>query len=215
MSAYLLLRVPCRLGPHRALNPRIALRRQRGMSLVEISIVASILLLVAVFGIPAVRGYVIEFRVPRVGEEVHRFVARMQGQAWSNDALPYTNMGNATLARAFEGSSIVITEGADGAAPTLRHGLGQTGRITAVPAAAAGGVVGSAYRLAFDAVHDAACPGLAAVLQQAASVVTLQGRGGAVTVKDDTRNPPLPYDGLQALAECARGESNRFEFTFR
>lgn len=189
--------------------------RQRGMSLVEISIVASILLLIAVFGIPAIRGYVIEYRVPRLGEEIHRFVARMHGQAWSNDALSYAQMNNATLARAFEGSSVVIIEGGDGAAPVLRHGLGQNGRITAAPAAAAGGGMGSAYRLTFDSVHDAACPGLAAVLQQAASSVTLQGRGGAVTLKDDARNPPLAYDGLQALAECARGESNRFEFTFR
>ena len=202
-------------GPGCMRSHRLALARQSGMSLVEISIVASILLLVAVFGIPAIRGYVIEHRVPRLGEEIHRFAARMQGQTWAGDALPYARIGNATLARGLQGSSVVAIDGAEGAAPILRHGLGTTGRLSAAPAALAGGADGSAYRLTFEAVHDAACPGLATVLQQAASVVTLQGRNGAVTVKDDTRTPVVPYDGLLALAECAPGESNRFEFVFR
>jgi len=52
--------------------------RQSGFSLVEISIVTTIVMLIAILGIPAIQSYVIESKVPRVAEELQRFVARMK-----------------------------------------------------------------------------------------------------------------------------------------
>ncbi|MFM7010852.1 MAG: prepilin-type N-terminal cleavage/methylation domain-containing protein, partial [Betaproteobacteria bacterium] len=51
---------------------------QRGFSLIEISIVTTIVMLIAILGIPAIQSYVIESKVPRVAEELQRFVARMK-----------------------------------------------------------------------------------------------------------------------------------------
>jgi len=42
--------------------------RQRGFSLIEISIVTTIMMLLAIVGIPAIQGYVVESKVPRVAE---------------------------------------------------------------------------------------------------------------------------------------------------
>ena len=48
--------------------------RQRGFSLMEVSIVTAVVLLIAIVGIPAIGAYVIENKVPKVGEELQRFV---------------------------------------------------------------------------------------------------------------------------------------------
>ncbi|WP_255032384.1 pilus assembly FimT family protein [Bordetella genomosp. 1] len=194
---------------------RLTLARQAGLSLVEVSIVAAILMLVAVFGIPSIRGYVIEHRVPRLAEEIQRFVARTQGQGWTMGPAPYASMSNVALARALQGSTLVSVQDGDTDAPILQHGLGQSGRITAVPVALPGGEAGSGYQLSFSDVHDAACPGLATVLQSLAAQVTLQGKGAAVTLKDDTKTPAVAFDGLKAMESCAPGDHNRFVFTFR
>ncbi len=47
---------------------------QQGFSLIEISVVAAILLIVAVIGVPAIQGYVVESRVPKLAEALQRFV---------------------------------------------------------------------------------------------------------------------------------------------
>src|SRR5690606_12274005 len=59
---------------------RIARRRagQAGFSLVEVSIVTAIVLLIAVIGIPAIGGYVMENKVPKVGQELARFVMHVR-----------------------------------------------------------------------------------------------------------------------------------------
>ncbi|MNG37211.1 hypothetical protein D3C84_1244910 [compost metagenome] len=52
-------------------------RRQQGFSLMEVSIVTAIVLLIAIVGIPAIGSYVIDNKVPQVGEDMLRFVASM------------------------------------------------------------------------------------------------------------------------------------------
>ena len=56
-------------------RPVLPPARQRGFSLVEVSIVTAIVLLISIASIPAINSYVIENKVPRVGEELQRFVA--------------------------------------------------------------------------------------------------------------------------------------------
>ena len=50
------------------------LRFQRGFSLVEVAVVTAIVLLLAIIGIPAIGNYLVENKVPKVGEELARFV---------------------------------------------------------------------------------------------------------------------------------------------
>ncbi|PAX96081.1 prepilin-type cleavage/methylation domain-containing protein, partial [Bordetella pertussis] len=92
--------------------------RQAGFSLVEVSIVTAIVLLVAIIGIPAIGSYVIESKVPRVGEELQRFVARTKANAQGDGAAPYTGIGTASLAHALRDSSVVSVRG-EGASATV------------------------------------------------------------------------------------------------
>ncbi|OZI74000.1 pilin [Bordetella genomosp. 12] len=183
--------------------------RQLGFSLIEISVVAAILLIVAVIGVPAIQGYVVESRVPQLAEALQRFVVRVR-IAGTGVSAPYAGLDTAMLADAMREAGVVAVSG-QGAAASVRHGLGD-GSISLTSAARPGQPPGSAFTLTLDRVHAAACPGLAAALQGLASRVSLQGKGAAVEVKNADATPAVAYDGLRAAAQCAA--QNTFAFTF-
>ncbi len=184
-------------------------RRQAGFSLIEVSIVTAIVLLVAIIGIPAIGAYVIENKVPKVGEELQRFVARTKTFAQGSGPAPYADIDTGLLANALRDSSVVAVAGT-GAAAVVSHGLGgsgsgSNGTITVAPAAVAGGGAGSGFVITLTNVSNAACPGLASV----------EGRGGVAKVKDITIVPRLAYSAAAAESQCAEGDSNTFAFTVR
>jgi prepilin-type N-terminal cleavage/methylation domain len=193
--------------------------RQRGFSLVEVSIVTAIILLISIASIPAINNYVIENKVPRVGEEMQRFVARLKANAQGAGVNPYAGITTPALANALRNSSVLAVSG-QGSGAQVAHGLGGSGvngsgTVELAPAAAAGGGIGSAFTLTFTDVNDAACPSLASVMQRVADVITITGAGGAVVVKDALANPPLTYNAGQAETQCAAGDNNTFVFTVR
>jgi prepilin-type N-terminal cleavage/methylation domain-containing protein len=192
---------------------------QQGFSLIEVSIVTAIVLLIAIVGIPAIGSYVIENKVPKVGEELQRFIARakVNGQGGSNT--PYRSLHNGILANALRDSSVVSVTGSDATA-LVAHGLGGSGTasggtIALASAVIAGGGPGSAFTLTLNNVSNAACPSLASVMQRVSEVMTLQGKAGPVVLKDTTTQPPKLYDAMLAQAHCASGDSNTFVFTAR
>ncbi|WP_459614615.1 type 4 pilus major pilin [Bordetella sp. 2513F-2] len=200
-------------------QPLAAARCQRGFSLVEVSIVTAIVLLAAIVGIPAIGSYVVENRVPKVGEELQRFVARIKANAQGSGPAPYADIDTVTLANALRDASAVSVQGT-GAAALVVHGLGGNGTtgngtITVEPVAFASGAMGSGFALTLNRVSHAACPGLASVMQRAADIISVQGQGGAVVVKDSTAAPPLAYLATRAEAQCATGDNNTFVFTTR
>jgi len=209
--------MPARRSPFRA--PSRPCAGQRGYSLVEVSIVTAIVLLIAIAGIPAINGYVIENKVPRVGEELQRFVARMKANAQGAGTAPYRDVDTGILANALRSSSIVAVDGS-GASAVVAHGLGGagtagSGAMALSPAAVGDGGPGSGFALTLQDVNDAACPALASVMQRVSDVISVAGRGGAVTVKDALAEPPVPYDPILADAQCAEGDRNTFVFTVR
>lgn len=120
---------------------RAARRRlgQAGFSLVEVSIVTAIVLLIAVIGIPAIGGYVMENKVPRVGQELARFVMHARVNAGTSGDVPYEHIATANLA-AMVADSTILTLASDGAvlhgAGERRYGRGRTdGRRRGVPVA--------------------------------------------------------------------------------
>lgn len=194
-------------------------RAQQGFSLIEVSIVTAIVLLIAIVGIPAIGAYVIENKVPKVGEELQRFVARAKANGQGGGVEPYRNLHGGMLANALRDSSIFTVRGSDASA-VVAHGLGGNGTagngtIALAPAAFGGGGPGSAFTLTLTHVNNAACPGLASVMQRVSEIIVVEGEGGPVVVKDAGASPPLPYDAMLAQAQCARGDANTFVFTAR
>jgi type IV pilus assembly protein PilA len=197
----------------------VARERQRGFSLIEISIVTTIMMLLAIVGIPAIQGYIVESKVPRVAEELQRFVARIKMSTHGFGASPYASIDTTALANALRGSSVVSVSGV-GSGANVAHGLGGAGMagrgvIRVIPYALSGGPFGSAFMLSLNDVNHAACPGLASVLQRVAEVVTISGVSGPVTVKNSLNEPVTAYNPILADAQCQSGDRNAFEFVIR
>lgn len=181
---------------------RAARRRtgQAGFSLVEVSIVTAIVLLIAVIGIPAIGGYVMENKVPKVGQELARFVMHVRVNAGTSGDTPYEDIGTANLA-AMVADSTVLTLATDG---TVLHGLGGGGTVEVEPADA-----GAAFLLRLKQVNHVACPSIASVLQRVADRITVEANGAAArTVKDASTT----YHALSAESACAKGDVNQFVF---
>ncbi|MGB6006835.1 type 4 pilus major pilin [Castellaniella sp.] len=176
---------------------------QRGFSLIEVSIVTAIVLLIAVIGIPAIGGYVLENKVPKVGQELARFVMHTRVNAGTSGDPPYAGIGTTNLAT-MVADSTVLTRAADG---TILHGLGGGGAIEVEPDDA-----GAGFLLRLSRVNHVACPSIASVLQRVADRITVSADGGATrTVKDDA----TPYSALSAESACAKGDANQFVFYVR
>ena len=193
--------------------------RQAGFSLIEISIVTTIMMLIAIVGIPAIQGYVIESKVPRVAEEMQRFVARLKASTHGFGASPYAGVDTGTLVNALRTSSVVSVSG-QGSGATIAHGLGGSGSngrgvILIAPQSIAGAATGAAFSLTLNDVSHAACPGLASILQRIAETVTIADQSGPVMVKNATLEPPMHYNAILADAQCASGDRNTFVFTIR
>lgn len=194
-------------------------RRQGGFSLIEVSIVTAIVLLVAIIGIPAIGSYVIENKVPKVGEELQRFVTRIKSNAQGAGPMPYADIDTGALANALRDSSVVAVSGTGNSA-VVAHGLGGNGTsgngtVTVASVAVAGGGAGSGFSITLTDVNNAACPALASVMQRFSDVITVEGRGGAAKVKDATVVPRIAYSATAAEAQCTEGDNNTFVFIVR
>lgn len=180
--------------------------RQAGFSLIEVSIVTAIILLLAIIAIPAVGSYVIENKVPKVGEELARFVLQTQVNAQPGAAAPYSGVATSHFANMVLDSSLFSVTNAGGA-PTVRHGLGRDGTIEISASDA-----GASFTITLSKVSHAACPALASVMQRLAhTIVISSASGGSATVKNDG----LDYSALNAESHCTKGDVNTFVFSTR
>lgn len=178
--------------------------KQAGFSLVEVSIVMAIVLLLAIIAIPTVSAYVVESKVPKVGEELARFILHTKVNASNGSAAPYEGIGTSNLANMVRDSSIFSISG-NAANPTVRHGLGADGEVSVAEAEA-----GGAFTITLSGVNHAACPSIASVMQRVSQTITLTPEGGAATVvKDDATR----YSALETESRCAQGDGNTFVFT--
>lgn len=193
--------------------------RQLGFSLMEVSIVTAIVLLIAIVGIPAIGAYVIENKVPKVGEELQRFIASMKINAQGGGVTPYTGLDTGALANALRDSTVLAVQGS-GASASVAHGLGGSGTggsgvVQVQPTAVDGAGVGSAFTVTLTSVSHAACPSLASVLQRMSEIISIAGSSGAKVVKDAIARPGVPYRAAQAQTQCSQGDVNTFVFTAR
>ena len=194
-------------------------RRQQGFSLMEVSIVTAIILLIAIVGIPAISAYIIENKVPKVGEEIQRFIAGMKINAQGGGANPYEGLDTGALANALRDSSVLAVQGS-GAGARVAHGLGGSGAgrdgvVEVAASSAGGGGLRSVFTVTLTNVSHAACPALASVLQRVSDAITIGDGTGAKVVKDALAIPEVPYRAALAQAHCGQGDVNTFTFTAR
>src|SRR5690606_21047405 len=89
--------------------------------------------LLAIIGIPAVGGYLVESKVPKVGEELARFVLQTTINATNITSEPYADIDTAHFARLVRGSSIFSIQESGGTVRVL-HGLGADGEVSVTSA---------------------------------------------------------------------------------
>lgn len=179
-------------------------RAQRGFSLIEVSIVTAIVLLIAIIAIPAIGSYVIENKVPKVGEELARFVLQTQVNAPPGALSPYADIETSHLANMVQDSSIFSVSGSGGA-PSVLHGLGRNGTVQVSVVDA-----GARFSISLNNVSHAACPALASVMQRLAHTIVISSPvAGSATVKSDG----VDYSALNTESKCSKGDVNSFVFT--
>ncbi len=182
----------------------MAVSRQRGFSLVEVSVVMAIILLMAIIGVPVISNFVVESKVPKVGEQLARFVLQAKVNALSGSPTPYRGMNTSSLASTVMGSSIFTVSGREDA-PRVMHGLGANGEINVAEQAG-----GSAFSITLTRVSHAACPSIASVMQRMADTIVIGAEGRATSVVKDST---VQYNAQLAKARCARGDVNTVVFT--
>lgn len=173
-------------------------RKQRGLSLIEVSVVSAIVLLLAIIGIPAINGFVIENRVPKVGEGVARFVVTHTVNTPVFEESPYSSVDNKYFIDQLDDSTVFNVDSQNNSTRIL-HGLGKNGEVVLTAEED-----GSQLKITFDKVHHSACPGLASVLQRVASTIKVE----EVFVKDGTTS----YNAINTRQQCKKGDVNTFEF---
>ena len=177
---------------------------QQGFSLIEVSIVTAIVLLLAIIGVPAIGGYVVENKVPKVGEELARFILQTKVNAPNGSSTPYSGIATSNFANLVRESGIFTVSGADASTRVL-HGIGTDGEVSITETDA-----GAAFSITLTRVHHAACPSIASVMQRVSDTMTVAAQGqSAVTIKDDSTH----YSALATESHCGRGDVNTFVFT--
>lgn len=173
-------------------------RKQQGLSLIEVSVVSAIVLLLAIIGIPAINGFVIENRVPKVGEGIARFIVNHTVNTPIFEETPYTSVDNAFFINQLDDSGVFNVD-AQGNSTRILPGLGKNGILTL-----ASDQSGAQLKITFENVHHAACPGLASVLQRVAASIKV----GEVFVK----SADTTYNAITTRQQCKKGDVNTFEF---
>src|SRR3546814_16159080 len=104
---------------------------RKGFSLIEVSIVTAFLLLLAIIGVPAIGGYVVENKVPKVGEELARFILQDKVNAPNGSDTPYAGIATLNFANLVRDSSVFAVSGADPSTKVL-HGQGTEGQVSEI-----------------------------------------------------------------------------------
>ena len=181
-----------------------AQHRQAGFSLIEVSIVTAIVLLLAIISVPAIGAYVVENKVPKVGENLARYIMQVKVNAPAGPEAPFDGIATESFANMVRESSIFTVVGT-GATAKVLHGLGSNGEVTIAEADA-----GAAFSVTLDKVHHAACPSIASVLQRVSDRITVAADGqSATTIKDSS----TAYSAMVAESRCGKGDVNTFVFT--
>lgn len=179
--------------------------RQRGFTLIELAVVGAIIMILSIVVMPNINGYLIENKVPRVAEELQRFIARTKVSVQGLGSAPYDSVTTAQIANAVRGSSVFQVTGTGNAA-VVTHDLGASGATVTLTSSTITSA-GDAMQIQFAQVNRAACPGMAVVMQKVSESITVNG----TEVKAVGGN----YQPTVAENACTDGDTNQFRFVAR
>lgn len=185
--------------------------KSRGFTIVELLVVLAIIALLAIVGIPMMRGMIVSGKVEPTAGDINKIATKLRTNFQGQGTTPYTNLGTAAEATAnfantARGLASALTVTGTGATATIQHDLGATGAEIGV-ASATVTTAGDSFAVTVNDVNEAGCPMLAAQLSKAAEVITVNG----VSVKAAGGT----YNGGTATNACTTGDTNDFVFTFR
>jgi len=189
-------------------------RLQAGFSLVEVSIVAAILVIAATIGIPAIKGFLIEQRVPAVAGELQRFMSRTKVMGEGGGTVtPYAGIATVkNLVPSIRDSSVLKVSGSTVTHKLGGSGAGSNGTVTLAPASLAGGALGNGFSLTLTNVNDKACPILAGTMSPVSETMTVNGNAAKTL---GANGEPGTYNPVAAQDFCVSGDSNTFVFASR
>lgn len=186
---------------------------QRGYTLMEVAIAITIVLVLGIVGIPAVKGVLIQGRVPAVAGELQRFMTTTRVLAESDSVTPYAGIGNAeNLAPSLRDSTVFKVNGNTIAHRLGGSGAGSNGTISIAPAALGGGAVGSAFSLTLTNVNHKACPVLASTLNGVSEMMSVNGTAAKTL---GANNEAGSFNPVTAQNLCVNGDNNTFVFATR
>lgn len=199
------------LADHRMPTARTG--RQRGYTLMEVAIAITLVLILGVASFPAIKGFIIQGRVPAAAGELQRFMSTTRVLGESDSVTPYAGIGNAeNLAPSLRDSTIFKVNGSTVAHRLGGSGLGSNGTISIAPAALGGGSVGSAFSLTLTNVNHKACPVLASTLNGISEMMSVNGTAAKTL---GANNEAGSFNPVTAQNLCVNGDNNTFVFATR
>lgn len=189
------------------------LRRQGGWTLAEVSVVITIVIILAIVGFPSVKGFFVQGRVPAAAGELQRFMSTARIMSEGDSATPYSAIDNAqNLAPSLRDSTVFKVTGNTVAHRLGGTGVGSNGTITIAPAALGGGAVGSAFSLTLTNVNHRACPVLASTLNGISEMISVNG---TVAKTLGANSESGTFNAVTAQNLCVNGDNNTFVFATR
>ena len=182
-------------------------KKQRGFSLIELSVVVLIMGLLGFLIAPRVQSFLLRGKVKAASDELTQAVVRLNSNRTTGSS-DFTSASTKELLKVLTPSSAF--ELVDGSTPTVNHKLSNVGgTVTYGPGTLL--AANDAGLLTIGGVDESICQDLANSLS--ATAVSLGVNG--TTAKNTAASPQVPYNSATATNSCTTGSGNTITLLIR